>query len=303
MRSSKDLTGNDILDILKRTQRYENSMYDSQEGVKNTLNGKILGILTFRESLRSTASLKSSIIRCGGNYITLDSSYVTSGEEEMDDTVRAISDLIDILAIRTPMTIPIDKLEANVPIINFMAGDEHTLATLWFFYSIIKKGIKLEGMKMGVYGQVRYSQPTIGLYRAGAKLGMTFYEDSVVDEIGCSEELQKEIKELGGHWERKAASEFIDNVDLMWITEGRPGEGADKNVLDSYLKKYRVVTKDTMKKAKPKCCWYFDEPRTLPDGRLTAVKGVDEHPTVLNKVVMKDSLAVNMAVFEWLLEK
>jgi ornithine carbamoyltransferase len=294
MRSSRDLTKGDILHILERTKAYENDR-------GNSLKGKILGILNFRESLRSTASLKSSILRAGGDYITLDASYVTSGEEKMEDTVRAVSDLVDILAIRTPMTIPIDDLKAEVPIINFMSGDEHTLAVLWFFYSLMKMGKKLEGMKVGVYGQVRYSQPTIGLYRMGAKLGMHFYEDSVVKEIGASEELQTEIKKLGGNWERKSREEFKDRVDLMWISEGRPGEGASKEVLDKFLKEYRSITKKIMKESNADCCWYFDEPRTLPDGRVTAEKGVDDHPYCLNKPVMKESLAVNMAVFEWIL--
>lgn len=294
MRSSYDITKEDILDVLKKTESWE-------KGEGKNLKGKILGILNFRESLRSTASLKSSILRAGGNYITLDASYVTSGEEEMDDTVRAVADLIDVLAIRTPMTVPIKDLQTEVPIINFMSGDEHTLAVLWFFYSLIKKGKQLEGMKVGVYGQVRYSQPTIGFYRMGAKLGMTFYEDSVVDDIGSSEELRKEVEKSGGKIQKAKIDDFIDKVDFMWISEGRPGEGASKEILEKFMNEYQVITKEVMRKTKQDCCWYFDEPRTLPNGKATVEKGVDDHTYCINKPVMKESLPVNQAVFEWIL--
>jgi ornithine carbamoyltransferase len=294
MRSSRDVEKEDMLQILQRAQECE-------QGKGKSMQGKILGVLTFRPSLRTTASLMHSILKAGGSYIPLDASYVTSGEEDLDDTVRAVSDLVDILAIRTPMTVEIKDVEANVPMINLMCGDEHTIGALWFFYSLMKRGKKLEGMKVGLYGQVRYSQPTIALCRMGAKLGMHFFEDSVVDEIGSDEALQNQIKELGGSWERKPLGEFIDKVDLMWISEGRPGEGADKEVVDRYLEKYQVVTNEVMEKGNPECYWYVDEPRVLPDGRLTAAKETDSHPMLLNEAAMKESHYVNMAVFEWLL--
>jgi len=64
-----------------------------------------------------------------------------------------------------------------------------------------------------------------------------------------------------------------------------------------------MITSDIMKKSDPSCFWYVDEPRTLPDGRLTASKEVDNHPMLLNEPMMKESHYVNMAVFEWLLER
>jgi aspartate carbamoyltransferase catalytic subunit len=296
MRSSRDIAKEDIIWIEKRA-------LECEEGKGKPMNGKILGILTFRPSLRTTASLKHSILKSGGNYITLDSSYVTAGEEDLDDTVKAVTDLVDILAIRTPMTVEIKDIKAEVPIINLMCGDEHTIGALWFFYSLMKRGKNLEGMKVGIYGQVRYSQPTIALCRVGAKLGMHFYEDSIVDEIGSDETLRNEVNELGGSWNKLPLDEFIDKVDLMWVSDGRPGEGAKKEIIDLFLSKYRVMGLDDMKKTNPECFWYIDEPRMLPDGRLTISKETDNHPMLLNEAMMKESRYVNQAVFEWLLEK
>jgi ornithine carbamoyltransferase len=295
MRSSRDLTKEDIMWILGRTKEIE-------AGEGKPMEGKILGVLSFRPSLRTTASLMHSIIRAGGSYIPLDASYVTAGEEDLDDTVRAVSDLVDILAIRTPMTVEIKDVKAKIPMINLMCGDEHTIGALWFFYPLLKRGKKLEGMKVGMYGQVRYSQPTIAILRMGAKLGMHFYEDSVVDEIGSDEKLREEVKGLGGTLEKRPIDEFIGEVDMFWVSEGRPGEGASKEVVDRYLKEYTVITNEIVNKTKEDCYWYVDEPRSLPDGRLASAKETDEHPRLLNEAMMKDSLMVNRAVFEWCLE-
>jgi len=292
MRTSRDVTKEDILEIMERSKKVE-------EGKGKSLKGKILGVLSYRPSLRSTASAIHSMLKADGDYIVLDASYAKSGEEDLDDTMRAIADIVDILVMRTPMTVEIKDMKADLPVLNIMCGDEHTAGALWFFYSLYKRGVKLEGLKVGVYGQVKYSQPTIALYRMGAKLGMKFYEDSVVDEIGASEEVKKE---LGGNWEKRKIDEYIDEVDFMWISEGRPGEGASEETLRKFLEEYKIITPETMEKSKKECYWYFDEPRTLPDGRLTAVKECDTNKMLLNEPVMKESIVVNRALYEWALE-
>ncbi|MBD3210719.1 hypothetical protein GF318_05040 [Candidatus Micrarchaeota archaeon] len=294
MRSSRDLEKKDILWILERAKEIEG-------GDGKSLQGRILGVLTFRPSLRTTASMMHSILKAGGSYIPLDASYVKSGEEDMEDTAKSVSDLVDVLAVRTPMDVEIKDLEAEVPMINLMCGDEHTMGALWFFYSLMKRGKNPEGMKIGIYGQVRYSQPTIAICRAGAKLGMQFFEDPVVKEIGSGEEFREEIERLGGTITQKPLEEFMGNVDMMWISEGRPGEGADQKILVKYLDRYRQITEDDFVKAGENVYWYVDEPRTLPDGRLTAAKDVDSHPKLLNRPVMRESLFVNRAVLEWVL--
>jgi hypothetical protein len=294
MRSSRDMDRQDILHILHRTMEIE-------EGKGKSLEGKILGIMTFRPSLRTTASLMHSILKAGGSYIPLDASYITAGEEGLEDSVRAVSDLVDILAIRTPMTVEIKDVESRIPLINLMCGDEHTIGALWFFYPLLKRGVKLEGMKVGIYGQIRYSQPTIAIIRMGAKLGMSFYSDPVTEGIGASDELKGQVKELGGSFEEKPLGDLIGEVDLFWVCEGRPGEGASDEVLDLYLKGYEVITNDTLGRLKEGCHWYVDEPRTLPDGRLATSKETDDHPMLLNEAMLKESTLVNRAVFEWCL--
>lgn len=296
MRSSYDLNREDILEIIELAKKCE-------AGKGRELKDKILGILTFRESLRTTAALKHAILKAGGNYIDLDASYVKQGEEDLDDTVRAVADLVDILAIRTPMTVPINNVKSKIPIINCMCGDEHTLGALWFLYSTIKRVKKKpEEIKVGIYGQTRYSQPTIALYRIWSKLGVTFYEDSVAEEIGASQKIMDEIRASGGKIEKKPRDSFIHDVDMMWIAEGRPGEGADKSVLKKFMERYEPVDKKIFDKSNKNCCWFCDEPRALPDGRLAMLKELDNEPRVLNEIMMKESIYVNRGVIEWMLK-
>jgi len=294
MRSSRDMTREDILQILDKAKACE-------EGKGKSLEGKIVGVMSFRPSLRSTAIVMHAAIKSGAGYIPLDARYVTAGEEDMDDTLHALAPLVDILAIRTPMTFEIKDVKSEIPVINLMCGDEHTIGALWFLYPLLKRGKKLEGMKVGIYGQVRYSQPTIAFCRVAAKLGMHFYEDSVVDEIGSDEKLRNEIKELGGTWEKKPMDEFIGDVDLLWVSEGRPGEGAGEDVVKRFLKEYRIITNEVISKIKDDCYWFVDEPRTLPDGRLVSDKETDNHPRLLNEAMLIESIPVTRAVFEWAL--
>ena len=299
LRSSRDIEAEGILEILNESKKCEQGNYPD-------LKGKIIGILTLRPSLRSTASFMSSALKSGANYINFDVRYVTAGEETMHDTIQSIDTLVDLLTVRTPMDMEITDLTSKVPILNAMAGDEHTTAAIWILYSMWKRWgfSELKGKKVGVYGQVKFSQPMISFYRVWSKLGVEFVEDSIEGEFGSDEKLIENIKSSGGTFEKGKLEEFIDKVDFLVVTEGRPGEGADPKLVEVYNGKYKKINRTLIDRLKDGAYWFYVGPRQLTNGELTVEEALDDHPKLIPEgIMMEESLWVNMALYKYFLEK
>lgn len=95
-----------------------------------------------KESTRTLAAFQSAIIKLGGGWIGLTTkrgTYLETGEEDLEDTLISLSQLADLIVIRGDK-IDFNKLKEkiNIPIINALAEDEHTIGGLCFAYFLKK---------------------------------------------------------------------------------------------------------------------------------------------------------------------
>lgn len=296
--SVSDLSKSDILRIFDYADKFERKKLESYGYAK----GKILGLVFLQESLRTSASLKSAMLRLGGSCIDFDLGYVKSGEEGLEDSIASIAPLVDVLAMRGPSNMDIRPTSKKIktPIVNGMIGMEHSIGALWYAYTLWKRLGKTEGLRIGVYGMSHYSRPSFSIYRLFSKLGARFYEDPVIEEVGAPKELVGEIQKNGGKFERGRIEDFLAGVDFFFVCEGLPVKGADENAVKRFNEKYKLVNNSMLAKLRKDSVFAFCMPRSLTDGRLTTEKEIDSDPRNISYEMMEKSVYVNMGIFAWL---
>lgn len=156
--TAKDFTREDIDYILNRAR----DMIRNDKN-KNLLNNKILATLFFEPSTRTRLSFESAMHRLGGNVIGFhkgDVSSVTKGES-LADTIRTVENYSDCIVIRHNLE-GAAKMAAKfskIPIINAGSGSgEHPTQALLDLLTITEEGQKLDGMNIGIMGDLKYGR-------------------------------------------------------------------------------------------------------------------------------------------------
>jgi aspartate carbamoyltransferase catalytic subunit len=166
--SIDDLRLEEILDYLDLAAQVEAIPVAEKAGL---LPGKILATLFFEPSTRTRLSFESAMCRLGGRVIGFSESAnsSTAKGESFSDTIRTVEQYADIIAVRHPKegTARLASEIAVVPILN--AGDganQHPTQTLLDLYTIRKFFGKVDGLKIALVGDLKYSRTIHSLCRA-----------------------------------------------------------------------------------------------------------------------------------------
>lgn len=171
--SINDYTKSEWLNILKIAKRFE------AKPPKNLLAGKVIASLFFEPSTRTRLSFESAVAKLGGSYISFSDSKSTSTKkgESLKDTIRVVSKYADLLVMRHPVegSARLASEYATVPVINGGDGaNQHPTQTLLDMYAIQKTQGKLEGLKIGFAGDLKYSRTIHSLIHAMAEFNTNF---------------------------------------------------------------------------------------------------------------------------------
>jgi aspartate carbamoyltransferase catalytic subunit len=156
--SINDFDRGQIEGVLKDAQIMERFMKGT-----DICEGKILATLFFEPSTRTRLSFESAMKRLGGKVIGFSESSSTSVAkgETLTDTVRITEQYSDIIVMRHPRD-GAARLAAEVttiPVIN--AGDgtnQHPTQTLLDLYTIKKELGKIDGLAIGMMGDLKYGR-------------------------------------------------------------------------------------------------------------------------------------------------
>ncbi len=140
------------------------------------LAGYIMGSLFFEPSTRTRLSFESAMNRLGGRVLTMSdvrSSSVVKGES-LADSVRIVGSYADILVLRHPLqgAARAASMFSPVPVIN--AGDgghEHPTQTLCDLYTLRHAKGRIEGLRVVLYGDLKYGRTTHSLAQALCRFG------------------------------------------------------------------------------------------------------------------------------------
>jgi len=207
-------------------------MSDSMDEQFGVCRGKIMASLFFEPSTRTRLSFETAMHRLGGSVISVADAQATSlaKGESIADMARIVGSYADIIAIRHPWegAARVVADYAGVPVIN--AGDgghQHPTQTLCDLYTIKKERKTIRGLKIALWGDLKYGRTIHSLIFALAKFG--------ADILFCPSPglevpenvVRKLTTEYGGELERyRASGETVKGspfpLDAIYITPGSP---------------------------------------------------------------------------------
>ena len=201
---------------------------DEQHGL---CRGKIMASLFFEPSTRTRLSFETAMHRLGGSVITAADVGATSlaKGESIADMAKVVGSYVDMIVIRHPWegAAKVVADYASVPVIN--AGDgghQHPTQTLLDLYTIKKEKKTLKGLKIGLWGDLKYGRTIHSLIFALAKFGanILFYPTpglEVPEHV-----LEKLTTEYGGELEKygldQAMKEKLFPLDAIYLTPSSP---------------------------------------------------------------------------------
>jgi len=206
---------NHILDVAKAMEPLSTSGSD-------ILKGKILGTLFFEPSTRTRLSFESAMLKLGGGNIgfaDMETASVKKGEN-LADTVRVVESYADIIALRHSLE-GSAKLAAEfsqVPIINAGSGaEEHPTQALTDLYTIHKEKGKINGLKVGILGDLRYGRTVHSL-----ALALAFYDIELFlispESLGMRKDMVQTIKEKIQVYQDVSLETVMPQIDVLYVT-------------------------------------------------------------------------------------
>ncbi len=168
--SVRDLSRSEIDQILDMAQVMEPLAKTGSD----MLHGKIMATLFYEPSTRTRLSFESAMTRLGGTALGFAETKGTSVEkgENLADTVRVVENYADVLVVRHPLegAARMAAEFSRVPVINAGSGaEEHPTQALLDLYTIKKELGAIDGITIGLIGDLRYGRTVHSLAYALAK--------------------------------------------------------------------------------------------------------------------------------------
>jgi aspartate carbamoyltransferase catalytic subunit len=225
----------------------------SQDKRREIARGKTLGYLFFEPSTRTRLSFESAIALLGGTSVGIAdaaSSSIHKGET-LGDTVKVISSYCDVLVLRHSLdgSSRFAAEISNKPVINAGSGtEEHPTQTIQDLYTIKKEKKKIDGLKIGITGDLKYGRTVYSLL-----YGLRNYDVDVhlisPESLRIRSDSTYDIKKELSYTESSNIDEYIEDLDVLYVTriqkERFPDEEEYAKVKGSY-----VIGSDMVKKMK-----------------------------------------------------
>ncbi|AEC52280.1 aspartate carbamoyltransferase catalytic subunit [Pyrococcus sp. NA2] len=250
--SIRDFSREDIEVVLSTAERLEREM--KEKGQLEYARGKILATLFFEPSTRTRLSFESAMHRLGGSVIGFAEASTSSVKkgESLRDTIKTVEQYADVIVIRHPKegAARLAAEVAEVPVIN--AGDgsnQHPTQTLLDLYTIKKEFGRIDGLKIGLLGDLKYGRTVHSLAEALSHYDVELYLISP-SLLRMPRHIVEELKEKGMKViETTKLEEVIGELDVLYVTriqkERFPDEQEYLKVRGSYQ-----VNLDTLRNVK-----------------------------------------------------
>lgn len=262
-----------IIDILDLSVSEIDSLIETAEKIienpaeySEKCHGKKLATLFFEPSTRTRLSFEAAMLDLGGNVLGFSEAQGSSASkgESVADTVRTVSLYADIIAMRHPKEgAPLAaSRRSEVPVIN--AGDgghNHPTQTLTDLLTIKRKFGRLNNLKIGFCGDLKFGRTVHSLIRA-----MMRYENIEFVLISpqelCIPQYLKDIMDKNGakYTEARELDGSISELDILYMTRVQRerffNEADYIRLRDTY-----ILTPQKLEKAKDSLCIMHPLPR------------------------------------------
>lgn len=236
--SIQDFTKKDLLHILKAAEKME-------EDKPDLLVGKILATLFFEPSTRTRLSFESAMYKLGGKVLGFSDEKVSSVKkgETIWDTAKMADRYGDVIVIRSPVegSARLAAEAAAVPVINGGDGaNQHPTQTLLDLYTIRKTKKKIDGLKIGFLGDLKYGRTVHSLTIALSHWTVELYF------------IAPEALQMPGHYLRDLQEKAIPchqtsdvlsvsgELDILYVTRIQQERFPDPVEYEKYKNTYRL---------------------------------------------------------------
>jgi len=186
-------------------------------GNRPLLEGKTLGLVFQKPSLRTRVSFEMGMIHLGGQALYLSPFEIKLGEREsVPDVARVLSRYVDGIMARVFAHADVLTLAeySRVPVINGLSGYNHPCQGLGDFLTIIEnKGQNLKGRKLTFIGDG--NNVAVSLLFGASRLGMDF---AIAGPPGY--EFPDDVWALGQKFAATSGSQLLATNDLKEAVAG-----------------------------------------------------------------------------------
>ncbi|QSZ67829.1 aspartate carbamoyltransferase [Methanofollis aquaemaris] len=291
--SIKEFEKKEIDALLDRAETIDQGNYDPK-----ALEDKILGVLFFEPSTRTRMSFEAAMARLGGASIDMGGVEVSSvvKGETLADTIRVVSGYADAIVLRHPKegAAQLASEFASVPVLN--AGDgagQHPSQTLIDLYTI-RQAMPLEGIDVGLLGDLRYGRTAHSLAYALTQYDVTIHTlapEGLEMPPNVVEELRERGVEIVVHDE---IGEFTRALDVMYVTRIQRERFPDSASYYAVASSYRV-TPELLTQAKEQMIVLHPLPRVDEiDSRVDALPHAKYFQQARNGVPIRMALLLEV---------
>lgn len=235
--SKKEL--NDILYLAKRVK-------SSPKKFRNTLQGKILGLLFNKPSTRTRVSFEAGMYQLGGNTIFLTEKEIQIGRgESIVDTAKVLSSYLDAIVIRTYEHEHLVEYSKNstIPVINGLSDLLHPCQILADIFTIIEKKGHIDSINIAYIGDGSNNIAHSWIEAAG----LTGIKLKIATPKDYQPNLKAQVKiEITDDIIKAAINADILYTDV-WVSMG---QDAEKEKRLNQFKQYQI-NESLLKQAKP----------------------------------------------------
>jgi len=254
--SLRDLSKADIVRILDTADEMAKSVGfdDPGDRVAARPMDRIMAALFFEPSTRTRLSFESAMLRLGGQVIGFADASASSTRkgESLADTIRMAAAYCDIIVIRHPAAgaAQVAADHASVPVINGGDGPhEHPTQTLTDLFCIRRNKGTLEGLTVGLCGDLKYGRTVHSLAPVMARFGSQIVCISP-EELKMPPEVLDEVEAIGGERPPEVATfeQAIAKLDVLYMTRVQ-AERFDDPAAYERVKGSHILTPEVMAQA------------------------------------------------------
>lgn len=292
--SIQDFSKEEILHILEVAKEFEKNRE------QDFLKGKVVACLFFEPSTRTRLSFEAAVNRLGARVIGFpdDRNTSVSKGETLEDTIRIVSNYVDLIVMRHPMegAAEIAASVAPVPVVN--AGDganQHPTQTLLDMYTILQTQGRLDDLTINMVGDLRYGRTVHSLSQA-----MSYFNPNYVftapDELKMPHKYLEELDAKGIRYtQTESLEEHLNDCDILYMTRVQQERFPSKEDYDR-VKDIYELTASMLGGVRPNMKILHPLPR------ITEIaKDVDNTPYAYYFQQAQNGMFIRMAVISYLL--
>lgn len=286
-----------LMELFERTRGMERIV---AKGGTLEYQHKIMACLFYEPSTRTRLSFEAAMYRLGGKVCSTEQARIFSSEvagEQLEDTIRIVGGYADVIVLRHHEKGGAARAAAvsRIPVIN--AGDgsggQHPTQALLDLYTIFRERRSLDGLTIAMIGELDVGRTARSLAYLLSKFDRVKMYFVSPPELQMKQDILDHLEEHDIWYTLESdLSRVIGEVDVVYLTQIRPGRLADQ----VHLRKY-VVDSSILKAMKPNAMILHPLPRTVE-----LDKTVDGDPRAFYFQQATNGIYVRMALLTMLLD-